>query len=152
METIEQKMQAFFEQQSKEKLPDNEDRNRNSNKNYQEPLAVSVPEESKSIEKNKSYVPFAYISSVIENSPADEAGLKAGDGILRLDVVEIGKFTDPLIKVAEIVRSKKDNEIEIEVARKNDEDRLEFKKLKLIPHVWSGQGLLGCKLVLDNKK
>jgi 26S proteasome non-ATPase regulatory subunit 9 len=151
MQTIEVKMQEFFEQQSKDKTPEIDDRNKNSNKNYEEPLTVSVPEETKTPE-NKVFVPFAYISSIMENSPAEEAGLKAGDGILRFDIVEIGKYGDPLIKVSEIVRAKKDNEIEIEVARKNEEERLEFKKLKLIPHVWCGQGLLGCKLVLENKK
>ena len=98
-------------------------------------------------------VPFAFVGAVAENSPAEEAGLIVNDGILRFDLIELGKYSDPLIKISELVRSRKDTVIEVEVVRKSaDEEKLEFKHLKLTPHVWNGQGLLGCKLTLENKK
>ena len=152
---IEEKMKEFFEQTSNEKKKATNEIKQNYNDNFDKnaPIEVSIYEEKKSnSNSDKLSVPFAYVGSVMENSPAEEAGLKVNDGISRFDNIEIGKYTDPLIKISDLIKMKKDTQIDVEVMRKTGvNDKIEFLKLKLIPHLWSGQGLLGCKLTLENK-
>ena len=151
MSVIEQKMQSYFEQANKEKKTIVQEKKNISTTD--DPILISPVEENKLLDKNKIFLPFAFVGAVFENSPADEAGLRLNDGIVKFDSVESGKYSDPLIKISELVRLKKDTAIDVEVIRKSaDEQKLEFKQLKLIPHVWNGQGLLGCKLTLENKK
>lgn len=148
---IEGEMQSFFlkEKDRKEK--------ENVNKTQQEklePIKIAAPsDDKKSNEANLNTnsnikIPFAYIGSVTSGSPAEEAGLKPNDGIINFDdKIFYGTFQNPLQKVAEIVRGKIDSLISVEILRitKDEEgfDKIQYEKINLIPHTWSGQGVLG---------
>ena len=89
---------------------------------------------------------FAKIVSVEKGSPADEAGLKAEDHIIKFnEILYKGVSYNPLITLSEIVKSKIGEEIPISVVRKNKDNILQMEKLKIIPHTWNGRGVLGCK-------
>jgi len=153
MSVIESSMQKYFESVNKEKKDNLIENNKPKIElqNKTDPITITVSEDIKEVDI-KLKIPFCYVSLVTQESPADEAGLAVGDGILKFDSITYGKYNDPLIKISELIKLKKDIEIPIEIVRKNNEDKNIYMSLKLIPHAWNGQGLLGCKLVLDINK
>jgi hypothetical protein len=144
MSVVEENMQKYFEIMNKDKKEkQKEEVKKKEQTNYQEPIKIAVSEDEP-IKDIKLKIPFAFVSIISTGSPAEEAGLKQGDGILRFDNVEYGKFKDPLVKIAEIIKVKKDTEIILEVLRKSENnENYSYLNMKLIPHVWDGQGLLG---------
>ena len=106
-------------------------------------------DKKKEVNTSATKEPFALISEVTEGSPAEEAGLKQGDAITSFDVILTkGKSPNPLQAIAMICRDKTNEKIPVTVIRKNDDNILETVNLELIPHTWSGRGILGCKLNL----
>nr|ADD24407.1 26S proteasome non-ATPase regulatory subunit 9 [Lepeophtheirus salmonis] len=81
---------------------------------------------------------FAHVSQVAKGSPADAAGLKDGDLILKLGTLNKNKFND-LSQIGEIVKNSVGSSIELKVLRGTS-----VKRLDLTPKQWTGKGILGC--------
>ncbi|PYH46917.1 putative 26S proteasome non-ATPase regulatory subunit Nas2 [Aspergillus saccharolyticus JOP 1030-1] len=93
-------------------------------------------------------VPFAKVNSVVAGSPADQAGLKAGDTVRSFGSVNWLNH-ERLSKVAQVVQQNEGRAVTVAVARKdpNSIRNLELS-LELTPRRdWGGRGLLGCHLV-----
>ncbi|KAK0632005.1 hypothetical protein B0T14DRAFT_417832 [Immersiella caudata] len=90
--------------------------------------------------------PFAKVNSVVENSPAQTAGLKAGDLIRNFGYVNHGNH-DNLRKVAECVQGNEGQNILVKVSRTSGGSTQELR-LTLVPRRdWGGRGLLGCHVL-----
>ncbi|TGO56390.1 hypothetical protein BCON_0078g00050 [Botryotinia convoluta] len=89
-------------------------------------------------------IPFAKVNSVAEGSPADDAGLKAGDTIRNFGYVNHANH-DGLKRVGECVQGNEGREVMVKVSR--DLGRQELQ-LSLTPRRnWGGRGLLGCHIL-----
>ncbi|KFZ11921.1 hypothetical protein V501_04497 [Pseudogymnoascus sp. VKM F-4519 (FW-2642)] len=90
--------------------------------------------------------PFARVNSVVENSPAEAAGLKAGDLIRNFGYVN-RENNDGLRRVAECVQGNEGRDVLVKVSRGFGAERQELN-LTLVPRKdWGGRGLLGCHIV-----
>ncbi|KAH8417724.1 hypothetical protein KR222_004815 [Zaprionus bogoriensis] len=83
------------------------------------------------------------VNLVSPNSPAEEAGLRVGDKIMRFGSINRSNFTDSLTQIGEVVRNMQNQNVQLKIKR--DEQLLD---LVLVPKTWSGRGLLGCNIVL----
>jgi 26S proteasome non-ATPase regulatory subunit 9 len=91
-------------------------------------------------------VPFSTVDSVAPDSPAEEAGLKAGDRVKKFGPVD---YTDSrgLARVAEVVRENENRAISVVVERATAGQTQDLE-LSLTPRSdWGGRGTLGCHLV-----
>lgn len=89
--------------------------------------------------------PFAKVNDVVAGSPADSAGLKAGDQILKFGEINWMNH-EKLSKLAETVAQNVERPIAIRVAREGDGSRQ--LDLQLTPRRnWGGRGMLGCHLL-----
>ncbi|MCJ1380611.1 putative 26S proteasome regulatory subunit [Xylographa soralifera] len=93
-------------------------------------------------------VPFAKVNSVVTGSPADEAGLKAGDEIRQFGDINWMNH-EKLARVAEKVQRNQGRTIVVKVVRHSPaDDTREELQLQLVPRSdWGGRGLLGCHLL-----
>ncbi|RMD41039.1 hypothetical protein DV735_g4076, partial [Chaetothyriales sp. CBS 134920] len=90
--------------------------------------------------------PFARVNSVEPGSPANEAGLKAGDQIRRFGTV-IWSNHERLRKVGEAVQQNVGRPILVKVLRSQADSNQELE-LRLTPRQgWGGRGALGCHIV-----
>ncbi|KAE8444580.1 hypothetical protein EG329_014411 [Mollisiaceae sp. DMI_Dod_QoI] len=97
-------------------------------------LSQSIPQELSP--------PFAKVNSVVAGSPADSAGLKAGDEIRNFGYVNIRNH-DGLKRVAECVQGNEGQNVLVKVSRQRRE-----LSLTLTPRRdWGGRGLLGCHIL-----
>jgi len=92
--------------------------------------------------------PFAKVNSVVNSSPADAAGLKAGDKITKFGYVNWMNH-EKLSKVAQVVQQNEGRPILVKLVRGASEGRgSEQLEVQLIPrHNWGGRGMLGCHLL-----
>ncbi|KAJ5930190.1 26S proteasome non-ATPase regulatory subunit 9 [Penicillium verhagenii] len=92
--------------------------------------------------------PFAKVNSVESRSPADQAGLKAGDLVRAFGSVNWLNH-ERLSKVAEVVQQNEGRPVVIKVSRKEEGGlRTTEVELQLTPQRnWGGRGLLGCHLI-----
>ncbi|GFF23977.1 hypothetical protein IFM53868_01959 [Aspergillus udagawae] len=93
--------------------------------------------------------PFAKVNSVVPGSPADQAGLKAGDTIRSFGNVNWINH-ERLSKVAQTVQQNEGRMIVVKIIRKDGPGSSNTTELslELIPRRdWGGRGLLGCHLV-----
>ncbi|RAL07407.1 putative 26S proteasome non-ATPase regulatory subunit Nas2 [Aspergillus homomorphus CBS 101889] len=93
-------------------------------------------------------VPFARVNSVVPGSPADQAGLKAGDTVRNFGSVDWLNH-ERLSKVAQVVQQSEGRPVTVVITRKepNSANIIELN-LELTPRRdWGGRGLLGCHLV-----
>ncbi|CAK7223242.1 putative 26S proteasome regulatory subunit [Sporothrix curviconia] len=91
--------------------------------------------------------PFAKVNSVVDGSPAAEAGLCAGDQIRTFGYVNHANH-DGLKKVGECVAGNEGQRIVVKVARSSGSGQLQELRLNLIPRRnWGGRGLLGCHIL-----
>ncbi|KAK5990900.1 26S proteasome non-ATPase regulatory subunit 9 [Cladobotryum mycophilum] len=91
--------------------------------------------------------PFAKINTVANGSPAEEAGLKAGDEIRNFGYVNRSNH-DNLKKVAECVQGNEGGNIFIKVSRSTGVATRQELRLTLIPRRnWGGRGMLGCHIL-----
>ena len=150
---IEEEMQSFFLNEKDKKEKENE---KKIEQEKLKPIKIPAPSSDNNDKKTENNlntnsnmkIPFAYIGAVTAGSPAEESGLRPNDGIINFDnKIFFGSFQNPLQKVAEIVKGKIDAVIYVEVLRitKDNEgfDKIQYEKINLIPHTWSGQGVLG---------
>lgn len=92
--------------------------------------------------------PFAKVNSVVSGSPAESAGLKAGDLIRNFGYVNIGNH-DNLRRVGECVQGNEGQNVIVKVSRPTAgrQERQELQ-LTLTPRRdWGGRGLLGCHIL-----
>ncbi|OQE17764.1 hypothetical protein PENFLA_c023G10411 [Penicillium flavigenum] len=91
--------------------------------------------------------PFAKVNSVVSGSPAEQAGLKAGDAIRSFGNVNWLNH-ERLSKVAQVVQENEGRAVSVKVCRKDETDTITELDLQLTPRQnWGGRGLLGCHLV-----
>lgn len=154
MEIIEKKMMCYFDELNKNKQKIIEE-DKNDRKIYtKEETEVDACKEepnNKNIKNERVgqgiQEPFAKIISVFPGSPAEEAGLKSEDLIIKFNnILYKGVSHNPLLIVSEIVKNKVGQKIPICLVRKNDKNILEVLNLFIVPHSWEGKGFLGCKL------
>ncbi|UNI20995.1 putative 26S proteasome regulatory subunit [Purpureocillium takamizusanense] len=90
---------------------------------------------------------FARVNSVAPGSPAERAGLKAGDEIRVFGYVNKSNH-DNLKKVAECVQGNEGGNIFIRVSRTSGVSQREELRLTLTPTSdWGGRGMLGCHIL-----
>ncbi|TFJ84890.1 hypothetical protein NSK_003922 [Nannochloropsis salina CCMP1776] len=97
--------------------------------------------------------PFAVIDQVFRASPAEEAGLENGDLLVSLGTVNAQNHNNFAAVVA-LVQENEGRVVRVEVQRPREglaggpssAPRKETVVMSLIPHAWSGRGLLGCHL------
>lgn len=63
-----------------------------------------------------------YVSEPFENSPAYKGGLRAGDRLLKVDTVDVSKFT--VDKVSKLLRGRPDTQVRIRVQRPYVQDSI----------------------------
>lgn len=110
--------------------------------------AVTVVESSSSTTTTTSWPstdtaslqPMAVLDEVLPSSPAEEAGIRNGDLLLRFGDVT-SQNGNPLPAIAKVVSASLSQAIEVEVRRGSSQ-----MKLTLVPRTWGGRGLLGCHL------
>ncbi len=80
--------------------------------------------------------PFAWVSDVLSNSPAEAAGLKLGDAVLLFG--ELGKRNtqdsdNPIQDVSKLVGEREGKLVEVKIERKNFVGEREVIDLKFTP-------------------
>ncbi|KAI0389356.1 hypothetical protein F5Y17DRAFT_469745 [Xylariaceae sp. FL0594] len=92
-------------------------------------------------------VPFAKVNTVVADSPADTAGLKAGDEIRNFGYVNRDNH-DGLRKVAECVQGNEGQRVLVKISRPGGTGGRQELQLFLTPRRnWGGRGLLGCHII-----
>ncbi|RDW84978.1 putative 26s proteasome non-atpase regulatory subunit 9 protein [Coleophoma cylindrospora] len=92
-------------------------------------------------------IPFARVNSVVPESPADSAGLKAGDQIRNFGYVNQANH-DGLKRVGECVQGNEGRNVLVKVSRLDGALRRQELELTLTPRRdWGGRGLLGCHIL-----
>jgi len=92
-------------------------------------------------------VPFARVNSVAANSPAESAGLKAGDEIRNFGYVNKAN-NDGLKKVAECVQGNQGQRVLVKLSRRTEGGTRQELQLNLVPRSgWGGRGMLGCHIL-----
>ena len=151
METIESKMAIYFTEINQNKPQESVFSDKKKEEiDDKEPIAISAPQSKpKFTPSSETYEPFATVTEVTSGSPAEESGLIQGDSIISFDtILTKGKSPNPLQTLAKLASDKINQKIPVKIIRKNTEGILETIDLSLIPHHWSGRGILGCKLNL----
>ncbi|CDW73038.1 26s proteasome non-atpase regulatory subunit 9 [Stylonychia lemnae] len=114
-----------------------------------EKMSVSSANPDNLIKQNLEVrIPFAWISDVINDSPAQQAGLKMGDAIYKFGDVDHSNHEN-LNAIVELVKKSLNNPIQVKVLRKNLFGGSEEKEIQFVPHEWGGRGYLGCALKLN---
>lgn len=90
--------------------------------------------------------PFAKVNTVAAGSPADSAGLKAGDQLRNFGYVNHTNH-DGLRRVGECVQGNEGREVIVKVSRPSGDRRQELQLTLKPRRDWGGRGLLGCHIV-----
>ncbi|GMF45705.1 unnamed protein product [Phytophthora fragariaefolia] len=101
-----------------------------------------------SVAREKGFIPFAQVLSVVKNSPAMEATLQSGDLLVEFGGI-VSSTPKCLISIAECVQKNVNNAIPVVLLRPAQvapDDHLEELRVSLRPRKWNGKGLLGCQL------
>ncbi|KAJ4425797.1 hypothetical protein ANN_27422 [Periplaneta americana] len=85
--------------------------------------------------------PIARVNFVAQNSPAEEAGICVEDLIVEFGSVHAGNFRS-LHDIGAVVQHSQGQQISVCVKRHD-----ELVRLRLVPHIWAGRGLLGCNII-----
>merc|ERR1712179_379534 len=108
---------------------------------HQQNSNVNTNEEATEEEAEEIPKSFAKIDLVSEGSPAHDAGLKVGDLILEFGTQNSTNFKS-LNDIAQLVKNSENRNVRVKILRHE-----KISTLTLVPKKWSGQGLLGCKIV-----
>ncbi|KAJ8099664.1 hypothetical protein POJ06DRAFT_254161 [Lipomyces tetrasporus] len=94
-------------------------------------------------------IAFAVVNTVVQHSPAHEAGLIKGDKIVKFGSIHAGNH-QRLARLTTVVQENENLPIEITVIRDIDEAQARAEvNLILTPRQgWGGRGLLGCHISL----
>ena len=84
---------------------------------------------------------FAKIDLVSDGSPAHDAGLKVGDLVIEFGTQNATNFKS-LADIGQLVQNSQNRNVRVKILRNG-----KVTTLTLVPKKWSGQGLLGCKIV-----
>jgi serine protease Do len=86
-------------------------------------LGIQLQDVTKKLKEKKSLTvdKGAYVSNVVDESPADKAGIKEGDVIVKFDGKDI-QDSDDLLEA--LRKSKRDSEVKIDVVRQSDKKTL----------------------------
>lgn len=117
----------------------------------------TIPEEEESVSEGNTQssldsrsrqiqqytIPFAQVSQIVPNGPADRCGLKEGDQVILFDEDIHAANNRKLAELVIRVRSKADQNIHVDIKRGDERIDLVLKPTDK----WEGQGLLGCRLV-----
>ena len=87
---------------------------------------------------------FLKVEQVVEGSPAYRGGLRNHDLILRMGTVTATNFSGNLSTISNLLSGYQGQVIGLEVSREECDRPI---RLSLTPQLWSGRGLLGCKMV-----
>ncbi|GAM87415.1 hypothetical protein ANO11243_054390 [Dothideomycetidae sp. 11243] len=91
--------------------------------------------------------PFAKVNSIAISSPAETAGLRVGDKVVKFGYVNWTNH-EKLSRVAQVVQANEGREIKIRVLRAGEGSSSETVDVQLVPrHNWGGRGMLGCHLM-----
>lgn len=91
--------------------------------------------------------PFAKVNTVALGSPAESAGLKAGDEIRNFGYVNRANH-DNMRKVVECVQGNEGSNVFIRVSRADGVAERQELRLTLVPRKdWGGRGMLGCHIL-----
>ncbi|PSS27910.1 hypothetical protein M430DRAFT_46974 [Amorphotheca resinae ATCC 22711] len=90
--------------------------------------------------------PFAKVNSVVAGSPAESAGLKAGDEIRNFGYVNHTNH-DGLRRVGECVQGNEGRDVLVKVSRPSGGRRQELQLTLKPKRDWGGRGLLGCHIL-----
>ena len=85
--------------------------------------------------------PFLIVQEVAAKSPSAEAGLQVGDLVCRIGPLVAEGFNS-LLDLGQLIMDNEDCLLLVDVWRNK-----EIMQLTLVPHQWSGTGLLGCTMV-----
>lgn len=85
--------------------------------------------------------PFAKIDLVTSGSPAHDSGLKVGDLVLAFGTQNHANFKS-LADIGQLVQNSQNRPLRVQILRSG-----QIQTLSLVPKKWSGQGLLGCKII-----
>jgi len=110
------------------------------------PLATEESSPSRSLQVLGP--PFAKVNSVVVGSPAELAGLKAGDEVRNFGYVNQSNH-DGLKRVAECVQGNEGRDVLVKISRASSTgQRRQELQLTLRPRRdWGGRGLLGCHIL-----
>ncbi|XP_037115326.1 26S proteasome non-ATPase regulatory subunit 9 [Syngnathus acus] len=84
---------------------------------------------------------FARVDDITQGSPAAIAGLRIGDEVVEFGSVNTGNF-QCLNNIASVVQHSEGKPLRVTVVRGGQRAHV-----SLTPQRWSGQGLMGCKIV-----
>ncbi|XP_054011234.1 26S proteasome non-ATPase regulatory subunit 9 [Hylaeus anthracinus] len=101
----------------------------------------SVAAATSSIQDSLQLEPFLRVNLVTHGSPAELAGIQVEDLILKFGGIDYRNFKS-LKDIGSLVTSSENMPIEIKVKRGSN-----IVSLTLVPHRWSGNGLLGCNVM-----
>ena len=85
--------------------------------------------------------PFAKVEFVNIGSPAQDAGIRAGDLVVEFGTQNNSNFKS-LMDIGQLVTNSQNKNVRIKLIRNH-----QMITLTLVPKLWSGKGLLGCKMV-----
>lgn len=125
MKKIEQLLASIYQLQSD-----------SSTENIQSVLEKSSIE----VDIKKNLLIIATLDEVLEGSPAESAGIKNGDELLKFGEITT-ETPSTLQAIAKLVANSVNKPISIQVKRNQ-----EIVSISLIPQTWNGRGLLGCHL------
>lgn len=94
-----------------------------------QPMDLNLPE------------PFAKVEFVNIGSPAHDAGIKSGDLVVEFGTQNNSNFKS-LMDIGQLCANSQNRGVRIKLIRNN-----QMVTLTLVPKLWSGKGLLGCKMV-----
>ena len=89
--------------------------------------------------------PFLRVQQVIEGSPAARGGLRNQDLVIRLGSITGSNFSGNLNSIVSLLAGYQGQVLGVEVLRETAPNNP--LRLSLTPQVWSGRGLLGCKML-----
>jgi len=110
-----------------------------------ETMSVGSSEIKSGPPRQELKIPFAWVSDVIEGSPADQAGLKFGDAIHLFGDINSQTHSN-LSGVVDLVKNSLNEVIKVKLIRKTLLGGTEDKEVEFIPREWGGRGYTGCAL------
>lgn len=104
-------------------------------------ISQAVPMDVDQKQLNNYNIPFAKVTLVSENSPAEISGIHESDEIVEFGSINSGNFKN-ITDIATVVHLSENVKINVKIKRGDN-----FLNLQLVPKKWSGRGLLGCNIV-----